>query len=343
MKKVPEQVITLPEIGMVSCGFNHTLAVSIDGLTAFAFGDGDHGKLGLGHCTSRNSPTVIEGLEGKTIKKIGAGKNFSVFLTYDGQVLTCGFQEWTGLPESLSKLNKPCQILSLENVKIVDIGVGSEHVLALTDQGEVYGWGNNFNSQLGLEPGIYGDLVAKPILINFLNNSSASPIGNTTNSSTKNIQQVSAGNLHSVIYSSPLLTPKSLKSYGIPEKIPEKFETIQHIPVRDLQERLISLNEISNLVKTSWRLLPRDYTGGFTNNNKNIFDFKNQPLSLNSVRQILNPSVYQLPLVRTLQSTMTIGKTKKFAFKIQDQFIFSFSNFTKKILVLVWHRLLLFS
>ena len=57
MKKVPEQVITLPEIGMVSCGFNHTLAISIDGLTAFAFGDGDHGKLGLGHCTSRNSPT----------------------------------------------------------------------------------------------------------------------------------------------------------------------------------------------------------------------------------------------------------------------------------------------
>merc|ERR1719510_2504222 len=194
------------------------------------------------------------------------------------------------------------------NVKIVDIGVGSEHVLALTDQGEVYGWGNNFNSQLGLEPGIYGDLVAKPILINFLNTSSASPIGNTTNSSTKNIQQVSAGNLHSVIYSSPLLTPKSLKSYGIPEKIPEKFETIQHIPVRDLQERLISLNEISNLVKTSWRLLPRDYTGGFTNNNKNIYDLKNQPLSLNSVRQILNPSVYQLPLVRTLQSTMTIAK-----------------------------------
>ena len=249
---------------------------------------------------------VIEGLEGKTIIKIGAGKNFSVFLTDDGQVLTCGFLEWTGLNnESLSKLNKPCQVPSLENVKIVDIGVGSEHVLALTDQGEVYGWGNNFNSQLGLEPGIYGDLVTKPILINF--NSSG-------NSSKKLIQQVSAGNLHSVIYSSPFLTPKSLKSYGTPDKIPEKFETIQHIPVRDLQERLISLNEISNLVKTSWRLLPRDYTGGFTNNNnKNNHDLlKNQPLSLNNVRQILNPSVYQLPLVRTLQSTMTIGKKRAF-------------------------------
>ena len=226
-----------------------------------------------------------------------------MFLTDDGQVLTCGFQEWTGLNESLSKLNKPCQVPSLENVKVVDIGVGSEHVLALTDQGEVYGWGNNFNSQLGLEPGIYGDLVSKPILINF------SP---SSGNSKKIIQQVSAGNLHSVIYSSPSLTPKSLKSYGTPDKIPEKFETIQHIPVRDLQERLIRLNEISNLVKTSWRLLPRDYTGGFTNNNKNNHDLKNQPLSMNSVRQILNPSVYQLPLVRTLQSTMTIGKKDAF-------------------------------
>ena len=58
------------------------------------------------------------------------------------------------------------------------------------------------------------------------------------------------------------------------------------------------LNQISDLLKTSWRLLPRDYCKP---NNK-------EPLSLNNIRQILNPSVYQLPLVRTLQSTMTIGK-----------------------------------
>ena len=78
-----------------------------------AFGDGDHGKLGLGHCTSKSTPTIIDALSGKNAKKIvkiGAGKHFSVFLTEHGQVLTCGFSEWTGLSDSFAKLNKPCPV-----------------------------------------------------------------------------------------------------------------------------------------------------------------------------------------------------------------------------------------
>ena len=53
IKKVPEQVSSLNDVGLVACGFNHTLCVSSDGLTTWAFGDGDFGKLGLGHCTSK--------------------------------------------------------------------------------------------------------------------------------------------------------------------------------------------------------------------------------------------------------------------------------------------------
>ena len=97
------------------------------------------------------------------------------------------------------------------------------YFFTVSDQGQVYSWGNNFNSQLGLEPGIHGDLVAVPTLINI---SSSEP---------KLLKQVSAGNLHSVVYSSFQLTPKSVKSYGIPAQIPEKYETIQHIPGWDLR------------------------------------------------------------------------------------------------------------
>ena len=53
-----------------------------------------------------------------------------MFLTDQGQVFSCGLMEWTGLNDSLMKLYKPCQIPALEQIKIVDIGVGSEHVLA---------------------------------------------------------------------------------------------------------------------------------------------------------------------------------------------------------------------
>ena len=48
LKKVPEPVINMPEIGLVACGYNHTLAVSADGLTTWSFGDGDHGKFTKG-------------------------------------------------------------------------------------------------------------------------------------------------------------------------------------------------------------------------------------------------------------------------------------------------------
>lgn len=42
----------------VACGLNHTLVVSADGMTVWAFGDGDYGKLGLGNSTAKSSPQV---------------------------------------------------------------------------------------------------------------------------------------------------------------------------------------------------------------------------------------------------------------------------------------------
>lgn len=43
----------------VSCGINHTLALSSDGMTLWAFGDGDYGKLGTGPCTVKCYPQVL--------------------------------------------------------------------------------------------------------------------------------------------------------------------------------------------------------------------------------------------------------------------------------------------
>ncbi|RXM30706.1 Carnitine O-palmitoyltransferase 1, liver isoform [Acipenser ruthenus] len=43
-------------IKRVSCGLNHTLVVSSDGMTVWAFGDGDYGKLGTGSCTVKCYP-----------------------------------------------------------------------------------------------------------------------------------------------------------------------------------------------------------------------------------------------------------------------------------------------
>lgn len=42
----------------VSCGLNHTLVLSQDGMIVWAFGDGDYGKLGTGSSTAKYYPQV---------------------------------------------------------------------------------------------------------------------------------------------------------------------------------------------------------------------------------------------------------------------------------------------
>lgn len=278
IKKVPEQVPNMSGIGIVACGFNHTICVSKDGLTTWSFGDGEYGKLGHGHSIAKGTPTIIEKLKGYKVIKVGAGKQFSAFLTDQGQVFTCGHPDWTGGITDFDQ--KPSLVQGLEN--IIDISVGVEHTLVLNKEGQVFGWGNNYNSQLGLDPGSFGDLVPIP-----------TAIPNLTG-----IRQISAGNLHSAVWTGFPLTAETINDFGVPEKVPEKYEALQHLDLAYLRDRLVKLNLVSNLVKNSWRLLPRSYTRPESHD----------PLCLDSVRATFSPSVYNLPLVRTLQSTMTGGK-----------------------------------
>ena len=74
----------------MSCGLNHTVCVSQDGNTVWAFGDGDYGKLGQGSTAAKIVPTKIEILSGLGIKKVACGTQFTVVLTFCGTVLTFG-------------------------------------------------------------------------------------------------------------------------------------------------------------------------------------------------------------------------------------------------------------
>lgn len=46
------------DLPQVSCGLNHTLVLSLDGMVVWAFGDGDYGKLGTGSSTAKYYPQV---------------------------------------------------------------------------------------------------------------------------------------------------------------------------------------------------------------------------------------------------------------------------------------------
>ena len=51
----PGELLAAEPIVRVACGDWHTICVAVDG-TAYSFGNGDHGKLGLGHELAQHEP-----------------------------------------------------------------------------------------------------------------------------------------------------------------------------------------------------------------------------------------------------------------------------------------------
>lgn len=188
-KKLPEKVTALEgyQIGQVSCGLNHTACISTDGNTVWTFGEGDFGKLGLGHITTKSTPQKVESLSNVGIKRVGCGTHVTVFLSKVGKVYTCGTERTSGQPANRDRNNYlPQQIMTLNEYNVVEIAVGSEHILALSECGKVFGWGLNSDGQLGLQ---HMGLVKEPDLI--------------TELCDKGIKQISTGRTHSAAWTAP--------------------------------------------------------------------------------------------------------------------------------------------
>uniref|UniRef100_A0A8C1RPW7 E3 ubiquitin-protein ligase HERC1 n=1 Tax=Cyprinus carpio TaxID=7962 RepID=A0A8C1RPW7_CYPCA len=295
-KMVPERVTALDgyHIGQVSCGINHTLVLSSDGLTVWAFGDGDYGKLGIGPCTVKCYPQKVEALCNKGIKKVGCGTHFSVVLAKDGHVYTFGQERLIGLPDSMLKNhNRPQIIPALEGVFIEDIAVGCEHILALSNTGDVYAWGCNCEAQLGLG---HSNPVKEPTLVTALQG--------------KNIRQISAGRCHTSAWTTPALSTRASGCSGIqlglPQSVPPQYNALKDFSPEVLNTRLRVLYHFSDLMYKSWRLLNLDPRSQV---NASRYSSGTAAIVQGQLRGLLSPKVNTLPLVRTIGRTMTQGKT----------------------------------
>ncbi|XP_066566869.1 probable E3 ubiquitin-protein ligase HERC1 isoform X2 [Amia ocellicauda] len=296
-KMLPERVMALEGyiIGQVSCGLNHTLVVSSDGMTVWAFGDGDYGKLGTGPCTVKCYPQKVEHLCNKGIKKVACGTQFSVGLAKDGHVYIFGQERLIGLPDSMLKNhNRPQIVPALEGVFVEGITVGSEHILALSSTGDVYAWGCNSEGQLGLG---HSNPVKEPTLVTALQG--------------KNIRQISAGRCHSAAWTSPSPAARApgvsaSLQLGLPQSVPPQYNTLKDCSPDVLNTRLRVLYHFSDLMYKSWRLLnlnPRNQISA------SHYSSGTSAIVQGQLRGLLAPKVNTLPLVRSIGRTMTQGKT----------------------------------
>ncbi|XP_033501996.2 putative E3 ubiquitin-protein ligase HERC1 isoform X10 [Epinephelus lanceolatus] len=296
-KMLPERVAALEgyHVGQVSCGLNHTLVLSLDGMVVWAFGDGDYGKLGTGSSTAKYYPQKVDQLCNKGIKKICCGTQFSVALACDGHVYTFGQERLIGLPDSMLK-NKSCPqvVPSLEGLFIEDIAVGCEHVLALSSTGDVYAWGCNSEGQLGLG---HSNPVKEPTLITTLQG--------------KNIRQISAGRCHSSAWTTPSTSMKNSGGsgsfqLGLPQSVPPQYNTLKDCSPDVLSMRLRVLYHFSDLMYKSWRLLNLDAKNPVSTSR---YSSGTTAIIRGDLRGLLSPKVNTLPLVRSIGRTMTQGKT----------------------------------
>eukprot|EP00026_Physarum_polycephalum_P001398 Phypoly_transcript_01399.p1 GENE.Phypoly_transcript_01399~~Phypoly_transcript_01399.p1 ORF type:complete len:917 (+),score=105.43 Phypoly_transcript_01399:210-2960(+) len=96
-------------------------------------------------------PTKVSGFNTK-VNDVAAGDNFSIVCTEGGEVWTWGEGSGGKLGHGDQKdQREPMLVAGLKGKHIIQVAAGEKHSVALSKDGEVYSWGSNTNSELGVE------------------------------------------------------------------------------------------------------------------------------------------------------------------------------------------------
>jgi len=133
----------------IACGTVHAIVLAINQLyqqKIFSWGFNQQGQLGLGDRLVRHQPTPITTELPSNISQIAVGEFHNLILTEEGKVYSWGKNQMgqCGVIGDEDKLT-PVEVSfpDLEpGEKIVRLGCGSFHSLAVTSKGRVYTWGD---------------------------------------------------------------------------------------------------------------------------------------------------------------------------------------------------------
>ncbi len=159
---VPVRVATDLRFKHVSCGYNYTYAVGIDG-SCWSWGSGSHGVLGHGDTLERTTPTRIDVPGHKPISFVDCGYSHVAVVTESGKLFMAGHGGDGALGVGgKSDRHRLCHVIALDAVAIdnasCSLGERHGHSLACTKTGEVYSWGDGYKGKLG-----HGDQESKEL------------------------------------------------------------------------------------------------------------------------------------------------------------------------------------
>lgn len=162
----PKEIITyinslflsLFEIKIRSSEF-HSIALTSSN-EIYGWGSNYHGQLGLGHNIEQNTPQRAPNLI-SNIKELICGYNHSMALTESNEIYGWGSNYYRQLGFTDNILFNNPQKLSFNIPNLEQIFCGYDHLIALTESGEVYSWGVNHCGQLGLGDNFNQDIPQK--------------------------------------------------------------------------------------------------------------------------------------------------------------------------------------
>ncbi|XP_062510211.1 X-linked retinitis pigmentosa GTPase regulator-like isoform X2 [Corticium candelabrum] len=138
------------EVSNVSVSPSHIVAVTLE-KEVFSWGANNHGQLGHEDLSPCAVPRLIESLTGKSISRVGCGDGYSMFVSDNGLLLSCGSGHYGCLGQGdRSDCLKPKLIESLLQEDVVHVSCGSYHLAAVCAAGGVFTWGRNSAGQLGI-------------------------------------------------------------------------------------------------------------------------------------------------------------------------------------------------
>ncbi|PRP88021.1 hypothetical protein PROFUN_04449 [Planoprotostelium fungivorum] len=153
-KKKPKSIKPLTGTGPVSVivGEYHSFVITNEGRDIYSWGSGNKGQLGRGDTNDQPVPRLVSGLRDRRIVKLSCGAEHTLALSSDGfaysfgsnskgQLGTGGNQQFSCVPELIKG--------RWGDQRIINIACGLLISSAITEEGEVYEWGDHSTGLLG--------------------------------------------------------------------------------------------------------------------------------------------------------------------------------------------------
>ena len=137
-------------VNSISVG-NHHACVILDNSSIRCWGPNYQGEIGDGTTAPATSPVEVQLAQGETPVSVSAGHIATCSLMLDGDIYCWGNGDHGQLGNGNFTDSSLPALVSLPTGKsALEVSMGGNHACAILDDGEVYCWGDNYASRLGV-------------------------------------------------------------------------------------------------------------------------------------------------------------------------------------------------